>query len=115
MKINSAADLAAVLDPSHEVDGWWGCQVCNRINSQFCSKCINGKLLLDYTGPDDLHTARKYAWRMEEWLEARGYGYERYCDGSDNHTAIWKPVLDLLNSDTNHTAALVAAIERVTG
>jgi hypothetical protein len=116
MKINSAADLAAVLDPEHKNAEWWKLD---------CPECHDGPIACEgrpckpawqYIGPDDLHTARKYAWRMEEWLEDQYCGTVRALGVTQVFRASGNPENDvLIEENTDHTAALVAAIERVTG
>jgi len=131
MKINSAADLAAVLDPERKNAGWWKrrCQECGELNAHNF-KCrrprIEGEWV--FIGPPDLHTARKYAYLMEEWLEAHGVMIAReterrtsrdpFITTAFKHRAspdMREGMRKILGQDTNHTAALVAAIERVTG
>jgi hypothetical protein len=124
VEINSAADLAAILDPEHQVPGWWDpagayCCLCNRRpddrdNNSPLSRCCLAEWKLmpaHHTGPADLHTAREHAWRMENWLDARGCSILRL-----NGWTFVRAKGEYLNSisdDDNHTAALVAAIERV--
>ena len=114
-----AAALAAILDPERKVPGWWKAAPI---------KCGNGSRdgVRDiYTGPANLHTAREHAWRLEDWLEARGYCWfrEEYPYTKTHKTQVYKrlerthdmaPSHQLIGDpDPNHTAALVAAIERI--
>lgn len=96
----TAAELAAILDTEHQQKYWW----------TYWKDWI-------YYGPPDLHTAREHAWRMEEWLEARGYGWRRNWFSTDM-TVVVSPnsqtrETETLARDPNHAAALVAAIERI--
>lgn len=101
-----AAALAAILDPERKVPGWWKAAPI---------KCGNGSRdgVRDiYTGHANLHTAREYAWRMEDWLTRHG------CEIT--MTSEWtyvegpaKTGFVELALKPNHTAALVAAIERI--
>lgn len=124
MKINSAADLAAILDPEHQMPGWWAsagayCCLCNRRpddrdnNSPLSRCCLSEWKLMPahYTGPANLHTSRRQNWRLEDWLLARDYSILRV-----NGWTFIRAKGEYINSvsdDYDHTAALVAAIERV--
>jgi hypothetical protein len=115
VKINSAADLAAILDPNHKVEGWWmfDCPECGASNpNSHYSACFDKPALVwTFTGPADLHTAREHAWRLEDWLLARDYSILRV-----NGWTFIRAKGEYINSvsdDYDHTAALVAAIERV--
>jgi hypothetical protein len=128
MNINSAADLAAILDPAHEVEGWWmfDCPECGASNpNSHYSACFDKPALVwTFTGPADLHTAREHAWRLEDWLEARGCSWyrERFPSGVVR-TQVYKRVerpddcspshLLIGGLNTNHTVALLSAIEKV--
>lgn len=104
----TAAELAAILDPEHQQKYWW----------TYYKDWI-------YYGPPDLHTAREHAWRLEDWLEARGYCWfrEEYPHTKTHKTQVYRrlerthdmaPSHQLIGDpDPNHTAALVAAIERI--
>lgn len=96
----TAAELAAILDPEHEVKGWWDIQgLVPRL----------GMWTLEYIGPPDIHTAREHAWRMEDWLLWRSYDiFIKHCITTvvDDHGY-------QVSCNENHSAALVAAIERV--
>jgi len=106
MKINTAADLAAVLDPEREVQGWWKLAP---------TKCGNGTTdgVIDiYIGPPDLHTAREHAWRMEDYILKNNV-----CDYMPNTINMMEGSTSVFLGEsilrsTNHSAALVAAIER---
>ena len=110
----TAAQLAEILDPDHEVAGWWR----HIYRDHF-----------KYTGPPDLHIAREHDWRKEEWLEARGYSYARESTHRRTQrtkreflTTIWEPRISpdmrdgmrrIINQDTNHSAAIAEAVRRV--
>lgn len=104
----TAADLAAILDPEHLVEGWWRSHL----------RSLSGAMLVApiwrFTGPDDLHTAREHAWRIEDWLEARGYEWRRFVNrAGDYNTCTFDIHGEILTQDKDHTAALVAAVERI--
>lgn len=97
-----AAALAAILDPERKVPGWW------------FHDSPNGIFVWVFAGPDDLHTAREHAWRMEDWLVKHGYQIVMRKD----KTIVWESgkkwhETSKTWSSPNHTAALVAAIERI--
>jgi hypothetical protein len=93
----TAAELAAILDPEHQQKYWW----------TYYKDWI-------YYGPPDLHTAREHAWRMEEWLEKKSYGTVRALGITQVFKACGCPENDVLvEENTDHTAALVAAVERI--
>lgn len=93
----TAAELAAILDPEHQQKYWW----------TYYKDWI-------YYGPPDLHTAREHNWRLEDWLEARGYSVLRQSHGDGfAYTVVRDQNLDVITNNINHTAALVGAIERI--
>lgn len=115
----TASELAAVLDPQHEVAGWWvfrcaecGGAIYGKSDFRHWDYCKdNPAPVWKYTGPPDLHTAREHDWRKEDYLEARMYSWHRYPpmtfvrDVDDNE----------VSRDTNHSAALLEAVEKVRG
>lgn len=137
-----AASLAAILDPERKVPGWWlrvcpSCGIDAKLGYGYggslpitvCKRCGHflgqpnpfDRLVSsedDYTGPDDLHTAREHAWRGEEWLEERGVGFSRsdfYVDGERTiatrccymrQSVPFEPII-------NHAAAIAEAVRRV--
>lgn len=120
-----AAALAAILDPERTDTRLWGsCLYCCKDTGHHYW-CTGKDKPARYSGPPDLHTAREHAWRMEEWLEARGYCWfrEEYPYTKTHKTQVYKrlqrthdmaPSHLLIGDPTeNHTAALVAAIERI--
>lgn len=130
MTIDAAA-LAAILDPERKVPGWWDslykCSECGlnvagpeavRSECPSTNKPYTPQLYERFfTGPEDLHTAREHNWRLEEWLEARGYGWRRNWFSTEM-TSVVSPSSQTRETETlarnpNHTAALVAAIERI--
>lgn len=95
-----AAALAAILDPERKVPGWWGQEKLSFSHDWF------------YTGPLDLATAPEHCWRMQEWLIAHD------CEIliTRHATFVEGPAgtgCTEIAQDTNHTAALNAAIERI--
>lgn len=128
--------LAAILDPERKVPGWWlkvcsNCGIDAKLGYRYgsslpitvCKRCGHflglpnpfDRLVSsenDYTGPPDLHTAREHNWRLEDWLEARGYGWRRNWYGHQS-TLIADSDGFAIYSDKDHTAAIVAAIERI--
>lgn len=123
-----AAALAEILDPERTIEDWWdySCPECGDYKGDHSVACFDRP---DYThayyGPPDLHTAREHAWRLEDWLEARGYCWfrEEYPYTKTHKTQVYKrlerthdmaPSHQLIGDpDPNHTAALAAAIERI--
>ena len=103
--------LAAILDHERKVPGWW-----KKDQPNFGPPQSLDTLPWTFTGPPNLHTAREHAWRMEEWLEARNC---RVTICRDGHICTMIYYFDksedryLAVTDPNHTAALVAAIERI--
>lgn len=124
-----AAALAAILDPERKVQGWWVvvCPSCpfNVLSGSHALSCefaklpkrkqesITKTLPYTFTGPATLHTAREHNWRLEEWLEARGYGWCRNWLAQEMTTVIQPMQKYVVSEERNHTAALVAAIERI--
>lgn len=110
-----AAALASILDPEHTIEDWWdySCPECGDYKGNHSVACFDRP---DYThayyGPPDLHTAREHNWRMEEWLEARGYGWRRNWLGYTSTVVIDRKGFGIVEH-LNHHAALVAAIERI--
>lgn len=102
-----AAALAAILDPERKVPGWW-----KKDQPNFGPPQPLDTLPWTFTGPPDLHTAREHAWRMEEWLIERGCRIYRNRNG-DGLTEVLRDDEGWMCYPTNHTAALVAAIERI--
>ena len=106
-----AASLAAILDPERKMSGLWRERYF--IADAEIPMCPREFV---YIGPPDLHTAREHAWRLEEWLEARNC---RVTICRDGHICTMIYYFDksedryLAVTDPNHTAALVAAIERI--
>lgn len=119
-----AAALAEILDPERKVPGWW-----KKDQPNFGPPQPLDTLPWTFTGPPNLHTARKHAWRLEEWLEAQGYSYARESTHRRTQvtkraylTTVFEPRISpdmkdgmrkILAQDPNHTAALVAAVERI--
>lgn len=116
-----AAALAAILDPERKVPGWWKrrCQECGQIDAHTfqCSRpIIQGEWV--FTGPSDLHTAREHNWRLEDWIVAQSTDDVAYIVIRGSKTSgvemrkigVWSVVARV---DDNHTAALVAVIERI--
>jgi hypothetical protein len=93
----TAAQLAEILDPQHEVDGWW------------CTALCEGCDTICYFGPSNLHTAREHAWRMEVWLEARNVSWFR----NKRLTVLHDENDRQIHAAANHAAALAQAVERI--
>ena len=133
----TAADIAALIDPDHEVGGWWRMEglYCSTTGMPMnpdnrgdcyeagdsCSCCGDGAVVhceTTYTGPPDLHTAREHAWRMEEFILKQthhqyAYAIERLSILGEAHTNVW--VVGNIIQDTNHSAALCAAVMVIGG
>lgn len=115
-----AAALAAILDPERTIEDWWdySCPECGDYKGDHSVACFDRP---DYThayyGPPDLHTAREHAWRMEEWLEARGIGWIRHVAPDMSPITCVMLAASSVHPDNvcneDHTAALVAAVERI--
>ena len=100
-----AAALAAILDPGKVFSNWWE---WDRKADSIDESSVR------YIGPPDLHTAREHAWRMEDWMVKHGYQIVMRKD----KTIVWESgkkwhETSKTWSSPNHTAALVAAIERI--
>lgn len=107
-----AAALAAILDPERKDTRLWGsCLYCCKDTGHHYW-CTGKDKPARYIGPPDLHTAREHAWRMEEWLIERGCRIYRNRNG-DELTEVLRDDEGWMCYPTNHTAALVAAIERI--
>lgn len=108
-----AAALAAILDPERKVPGWW-----KKDQPNFGPPQPLDTLPWTFTGPADLHTAREHNWRLEDWIVAQSTDDVAYIivrgqkrSGVEmRKNGIWS---DVARSEDNHTAALVAAIERI--
>lgn len=110
-----AAALAAILDPERTIEDWWdySCPECGDYKGDHSVACFDRPdYMHKYYGPPDLHTAREHAWRMEEWLIERGCRIYRNRNG-DELTEVLRDDEGWMCYPTNHTAALVAAIERI--
>lgn len=107
-----AAALAAILDPERKVPGWW-----KKDQPNFGPPQPLDTLPWTFAGPPNLHTAREHNWRMEEWLEARGIGWIRHVAPNMSPITCVMLVASSVHPDNvcneDHTAALVAAIERI--
>lgn len=104
-----AAALAAILDPERKVPGWW-----KKDQPNFGPPQPLDTLPWTFKGQPNLHTAREHAWRLEEWLEKKSYGTVRALGITQVFKACGCPENDVLvEENTDHTAALVAAVERI--
>ncbi len=109
----NAAQLAEVLDPNHEVAGWWwrDCPVCDG-EDEHREWCANKPAVQwDYIGPPYLHTAREHAWRGEDFLVSNGCRVVQ----SLGMTEVFDPYFERVTFKQNHSAAIADAVETIAG